>query len=104
MREMAWFMGAWLTLRHLCDLRVRSLEETWQFVLESNNHDIGLSFLSLAKRDMLGTRARVMKSIADRRLAFIPSSCITALGQIDTVRHILLADLFWLVLTMFDGE
>lgn len=40
----------------------------------------------------------------DCLLSFVPASCFTGLGQIDTVRHFLLLDLYRVLLNMFDDE
>lgn len=51
--KITWLMGGWATFRELGALSGKSLEETWQMVLDSSKHGIGLSYFSSAKPDIL---------------------------------------------------
>lgn len=46
MSKMAWFMGAFATLRDLGALREKSSERMWRFVLESSKHGMRRWFSS----------------------------------------------------------
>lgn len=71
-------------------------------VLEWTKHDIGVSFLSSAKHNVLEKGYIVMEPFADHIVDLVPLSCFTALDLSNTVTHTSLADLFRLALQTFD--
>lgn len=94
MHEIAWYMEAWFLLQELVAMLGKSTEATWNLVLESTMHGIGLWLPSSARRDTLGKGYTVMKSFADHTLACIPSSCFRDLRGSGTATHMSLTDTF----------
>lgn len=91
--DMYLFVGLSIMVWDLAPLRDETSEVTWKMVIQAKKQCLNLSFISLAKSDLMDKEIVTMQLFADRMALFVKSTCSIALQGSQIVTHMPLHDL-----------